>query len=134
MEPQQTPDPPIMPQAPNAAQPDQAAPTSGVPPVRTKAFPPKAGIAVAVGIVLLIIIAVVIAGRSGGGGSLPAKTTPTPTPASVPVVHRILSAAASESAFLQFEGDLATIATAAAAVQVQNQQLLPPRIELELGF
>lgn len=63
------------------------------------------------------------------------RTTITPTPTSaVYVVNRELSNIATESAFLKFETDLASLTLGVRNVQIQNQQLLPPRMDLPLGF
>lgn len=63
--------------------------------------------------------------------------TPTATPtamATSSAINRQFSQIATESAFVQFEADLDTLTKGIQSVQIQHQQLLPPKLDLPLGF
>jgi hypothetical protein len=82
--------------------------------------------------VLLLIIMVATAGR--GNTQVETEPTPTPTATASAVSNRTLSPIASQAAFTKFEADLDALTRGLQNVQVQNQQLLPPRLDLPLGF
>lgn len=60
--------------------------------------------------------------------------TPTPTATQSAISNRALAPLATESAFLKFESDLEALSRGIQNTQVQNQQLVPPRLDLPLGF
>lgn len=135
----QLPHPPIMPQA---SEPPTYGPVGSVeppvapnppPPVTTpKKFklPPWAIIA---GIVLILVIGSILFATSQTPTAT-VETTPTPTATASAISNRVLSPIATQSAFLKFETDLDTLTRGIQNTQIQNQQLLPPRIDLPLGF
>jgi hypothetical protein len=86
----------------------------------------------AIGVFLLLLVLMVA--TSSREGSATVTPTPTPTATASAVVNRTLSSFATESAFTKFEADLDALSKGIQNTQVQNQQLLPPRLELPLGF
>lgn len=87
----------------------------------------------AAGIAGIVFLMFLFIGRSKNNstGIVPALT---PTPTDVPVVSRPLSAMATTSAFLEFELQLDTVTRGIQNAPIDNQSLLPPRIDLPLGF
>lgn len=87
------------------------------------------------GVIALVIVSISV--FFGAKQTAQVATTPTPTPSVATgsaTNNGVLSAIATESAFLKFEVDLDTLTRATANTQIQNSQLLPPRIDLPLGF
>jgi hypothetical protein len=134
------PHPPIMPQAdtpvshgpvtePQAAQPTTPTPVATL--VHKKL--PFMPIAIILGVVAIIVVGFMVFTASEQVQQTP-TVTPTPTATSSTVSNRTLTAIATESAFVSFEGKLDELTRGIQNTQVQNQQLLPPRIELPLGF
>jgi hypothetical protein len=87
----------------------------------------------AVGIFVFLMILLVATSQRG---NTPTQTGPTPTPTATAsaVSNRVLTSIASQSAFTKFEADLDALNRGIQNTQVQNQQLLPPRLDLPLGF
>lgn len=89
-------------------------------------------------VIILGVVAIIVVGSMVFTASEQVQqtptVTPTPTATSSAVSNRTLTAVATESAFVSFEGKLDELTRGIQNTQVQNQQLLPPRIELPLGF
>lgn len=84
-------------------------------------------------VILLFFISIFFGTRQ----SRQESQAPTPTPSIATgsaISNRVLSAIATESSFMKFEADLDALTRATANTQIQNSQLLPPRIDLPLGF
>lgn len=85
--------------------------------------------------VILILLAVGITLLKGNRTSFESiAPTPTPTATQSAVTNRLLNPVASQSAFIKFETDLDSLTRGMQNMHIQNQQLLPPRLELPLGF
>ena len=94
------------------------------------ALPPWA---IIVGVIAILVLGVILfAGRSTPAS--PVESTPTPTATPSASFNRVLSAIATESAFIKFEADLEALSRGIQNTQIQNQQLIPPRLYLPLGF
>lgn len=105
-------------------------PSPAMPPQGKKKFPLWI---IAISIVVLIVI--ILASLQRNVTQTPSTDSPgTPTPTLVPAVTRPLSAIATTSAFLEFEQQLDTVTRGIQNAPIDNQSLLPPRIDLPLGF
>lgn len=86
------------------------------------------------GIILIIsLMTIVVAGMTKPKAPLArpiAATTPTPTPTPV----REFSAVASQSAFLDFTQEVASLSSSIQNLNVYDSALAPPVLNLELGF
>lgn len=107
-------------------------------PTQTPVEPPKQQRNVSVWIVamgIVIVILTIIAWFARTRSQSPDTTvTPTPTATASATTNRVLSAIATQSAFIKFEADLTALTQGIQNTQIQNQQLLPPRLDLPLGF
>lgn len=88
---------------------------------------------VAMGIVIVILTTITWFARTRSQ-MIDSTVTPTPTATSSAMSNRMLAPIATESAFIKFEADLEALTQGIQNTQIQNQQLLPPRIDLPLGF
>ena len=126
----QTPNPPIVPQVETPA-------TYGPVPEQTESIPPKKKIPrlalVSVSVLILSLVALVIF-QKNNASQLSLSPTPTPVATISATPTRVLNAIATQSAFTKFETDVDALTRGIANTQTQNQQLLPPRLELPLGF
>jgi hypothetical protein len=133
------PQPPIMPQAdiPQSHGPviEPAAVQATAPPPLPVAHKklPFMPIAIIVGVVIILVVGSMFFATPQQVQQTP-TVTPTPTATASAVSNRTLTPIATESAFVAFEGKLDELTRGIQNTQVQNQQLLPPRIELPLGF
>ncbi len=84
-------------------------------------------------VLLVLVVGVALLGGNNSGSS-DLGPTPTPTATASATSSRVLSSIATQSAFLKFETDLDALTRGIQNTQIQNQQLLPPRLELPLGF
>ncbi len=129
--------PEIIPQAPEAA----TYATVGEPvtpkiPTPTPTAEPKKKLPlwiIVVGVILVIVI-ISLFFAAGQTSTSTVEPTPTPTATASATSSRVPSAIASQSAFIKFESDLDALTRGIQNTQIQNQQLLPPRLELPLGF
>lgn len=131
MEDIQTPEPQIVP--PNPLVPDTApAPTSVPPPVKKQ----SKFLAVFIGIAAFsfILAAVSLLFRQAGGAPISVDTTPTPTNPPTVTQFRRLTPFATESAFLKFETTIESLPGVIQGAAVQDTTILPPILELKLGF
>lgn len=60
--------------------------------------------------------------------------TPTPTITVTPTPMRHVAAAATMSAFIDFEAGLSSLSATLGAVEITDSNLTPPTVELPLGF
>lgn len=88
---------------------------------------------ISAGLFAVLLVALIVL---GGDNASYSDVEPTPTPGATvsATPTRVLSAIATQSAFTKFETDLDSLARGIQNTQTQNQQLLPPRLELPLGF
>jgi hypothetical protein len=86
------------------------------------------------GAIFIVLLVAMVAFNGTSGGATQITPSPTPTATASAVSNRVLTSIASESAFTKFEADLDALGKGIQNAQVQNQQLLPPRLELPLGF
>lgn len=133
METQQTPSPGILPQA---AEPEM---TPEMPMQPTLPNPPRNLSKTVLPIVMVAIVVLIILLISTRG-TAPAKSNPTattsssPTPSGVAASNRTLSPFATESAFMQFESSVDALPKVIQGAVLQDQTVLPPVIDLPLGF
>lgn len=107
----------------------EAMPPEPMPPVsKKKDVWIIAGAVVVVGIIGLIAIKSLF--TTPQKPTVQGEETPTPTPTPV----RILSAIATQSAFVALEQALASFSSALAATSVDDPSLSPPALDLPLGF
>lgn len=133
------PSPPIMPQASQAP---TYGPVGGIVPSPAPTTPPPVAApkklkippwAIIAGIVLTLLIgSVLFATKQTESETV--ETTPTPTATASAISNRVLSPIATQSAFVKFESDLDTLTRGIQNTQIQNQALLPPRLDMSLGF
>jgi hypothetical protein len=141
MEDTTVPHPPIMPQATEQAAYGSVGDhmvTPKIPTTPTPANPMKKSPIqpwmIIVGVILFIAIFSMLFFQAN---LTPTETTtqaPTPTATASAISNRTLTPLATQSAFIKFETDLDTLTRGVQNMQIQNQQLLPPRIDLPLGF
>jgi hypothetical protein len=136
------PHPPIMPQSTEQAAYGSVGdhvvtpkiPTTPAPaPGATKKSPIQPWMVIA-GIILFIGIFSLLFLQANQTSTTTTTQVPTPTATASAISNRTLTPLATQSAFIKFESDLDTLTRGVQNMQIQNQQLLPPRIDLPLGF
>lgn len=126
--------PPILPQSESGLIPEPASPVTA-PANQSSRKPTKRAIIIAAIVIILVISVVGALSLSGGSSSGPGnQLTPTPTASPSADSTRPLSAIATESAFLEFEKASDELVRGIQNAPIQNQELLPPRLDLPLGF
>ena len=81
---------------------------------------------------ILVLVILLLSARPAAPPAPLVRPTPTVTPTPTPV--RILSAVASQSAFLEFGTSLGGISASLGSYNPQDQVVKPPIIDLPLGF
>ncbi len=115
---------------PIAASPQAAAP----PPVKKPVLTKKMILIAAVGVIIVVALfgSMFLVGQQ----STNVPTAPTPTPVATQSADstRPLSSIATESAFLEFEKASDDLVRGIQNAQIVNQAILPPTLDLPLGF
>lgn len=101
--------------------------------------PPTPRITLPIIIAAVVATAIIVSGIFFGLSRMKpqvAQTLPTPTtgPVATPTPVRQPSALATQSAFINFQGAIATLSAAIATYNVQDPSLTPPTLVLPLGF
>lgn len=124
-------EPPIMPKAPEPVNygPVGQAPVATPPPAKKK-FP----LWIIIAAVIFTVLIVFIAFKRSANTPTSVAPQPTPTPTNIPQVERPLSAVATSAAFVEFETQLDVVTRGIQNAPIDNQSLLPPRLDLPLGF
>lgn len=91
-------------------------------------------IIVVVVIVLLILLAASVKTTTSEPSGSTARTSSTPTPTGVAVSTRALTTFATESAFLKFETTAEGLPKLISGAVLQDPTILPPVLDLPLGF
>lgn len=133
--------PQILPQTPVVQAPPPANPMVPQQPVNPQTPPPAPHKRSLIPWVILVVVllTLLIGSRlfTAPKEEVQVKASPTPTPTTAALTSstgRTLSPIASHSAFIEFEASLEELSRGIQNTQVQNQQLLPPRLDLPLGF
>lgn len=127
--------PPILPQSPNGMIPEPApaaAPGATVSP--DTAARKRVVLIIAVIVIGVLGVMGVLMGGRAPGARVDEQAVPTPTATQSAESTRPLSAIATQSAFLEFETAADELTRGIQNAPIQNQELLPPRLDLPLGF